>query len=150
MTESEMVPASEIESRLAVRSHRHSILERPKPARLLTLVDEQVLSRMIGGPAVMHRQLGHLAKAGQRDNISVRVIPNSGAHAGANGAFVLLKRLSGHKVVPLENLTSSLFLEEPEEIEAYEKAIRILVRRALSERESVEVITKLARQWEQG
>ncbi len=45
------------------------------------------------------------------------MIPNSGAHAGLNGAFWLLKRDNGHKVVYLENLTSSLFLEEPEEIE---------------------------------
>lgn len=145
-----MVPASEIEDRLAVRSRRHSIFECQRPPRLLVLIDEQVLTRMIGGPSVMHRQLNHLANTAKLDNISLRVIPNSGGHAGANGAFVLLKRESGHKVVYLENLTSSLFLEESDEIEAYERAIRLLARRTLSKEVSVEVITKLARRWEQG
>jgi transcriptional regulator with XRE-family HTH domain len=150
LRECELVPADEIPDRLTVRTQRHSILLGPKPARLLALIDEQVLGRQIGSPTVMHRQLIHLVEAAQLANILLRVIPNSGAHAGVNGAFLLLKRDSGHKVIYLENLTSSLFLEEPEEIEAYERAIRLLVRRALPAEESVEVITELARRWEQG
>jgi hypothetical protein len=98
----------------------------------------------------MHRQLNHLAEAAALANISLRVLPNAGAHAGVDGAFLLLRRRTGHKVVFLGNLTSSLFLEEPEEIEAYERAIRLLVRRALSAGESLQVITELARRWEQG
>ncbi|WP_231114588.1 helix-turn-helix domain-containing protein [Lentzea aerocolonigenes] len=148
--ECELIPADEIPHRLAVRSQRHSILLRPEPTRMLALIDEQVLRRRIGSPVTMHRQLLHLVEAAQLANISLRVIANSGAHAGVNGAFLLLKRESGHKVVYLENLTSSLFLEEPEEIESYEKAIRLLVRRALPEGESAEVITELAGRWEQG
>ncbi len=38
-------------------------------------------------------------------------------------------------------------LDEPEEIEAYERAIQLLVRRALPAGESVLVITELARRW---
>ncbi|WP_434439388.1 helix-turn-helix domain-containing protein [Lentzea sp. E54] len=129
--ECELVPADEIPNRLAVRTQRHSILLPPKPARLLAIIDEQVLTRRIGSPALMHRQLIHLVEAAQLTNVSLRVIHNLGAHAGVNGAFVLLKRDGGHKVVYLENLTSSLFLEEPHEIESYETAIRLLVRRAL-------------------
>ena len=150
MRDSELVPADEIEYRVRARAHRHSILLGPKPVRLLALVDEQVLTRLIGGPAVMQRQLNHLAEAAALANISLLVLSNSGAHAGVNGAFTLLKRANEHKVVYLENLTSSLILEEPEEIEAYEKAIRLLVRRALPAGESLQVITELARRWGQG
>lgn len=98
----------------------------------------------------MAAQLRQLIESAARSNISIRVIPNDGAHAGLNGAFWLLKRDTGHKVVFLENLTSSLFLEEPEEIDAYETAIRHLVRRALSAQESVRRITELARRWDSG
>lgn len=129
--ECKLVPADKIEHRVRARALRHSILLGPKPTRLLALVDEQVPARMIGSPAVMQRQLNHLAEVA-RANISLRVLPNSGVHAGVNGAFMLFKRLNGHKIVYLENLTSSLILEEPDEIEAYERAIRPLVRRALS------------------
>ncbi|MET8757474.1 helix-turn-helix transcriptional regulator [Lentzea sp. NPDC004782] len=150
MIECEMVPADEVEARMTTRMQSHSVLDRPKPPRLLALIDEWVLCRLIGSPAIMAAQLRHLAQSAERSNISVRVIPNQGAHAGLNGAFWLLKRDNGHKVVYLENLTSSLFLEEPEEIEIYETAIRHLVRRALPAEESVRMITELARRWETG
>ncbi|GAB2819028.1 helix-turn-helix domain-containing protein [Lentzea nigeriaca] len=150
LRECELVPTDEVEHRVRARALRHSILLGPKPTRLLVLIDEQVLTRMIGSPAVMQRQLNHLAEAAARANISLQVLPNSGAHAGVNGAFMLLKRANGHKIVYLENLTSSLILEESEEINAYEKAIRLLVRRALPAEESLQVITELARRWEQG
>jgi transcriptional regulator with XRE-family HTH domain len=150
LVESEMVPVSEIEDRLTVRANRQSILLGSQTPRLLVLIDEQVMTRRIGGPTVMRRQLAHLAETAQATHVSLRVIPNSGAHAGANGAFMLLKRETGHKVVYLENLTSSLFLEETEEIAAYETAIRLLVQRALPTGESVQLITEAARRWEQG
>jgi hypothetical protein len=46
-------------------------------------------------------------------------------------------------VVFLENLTSSLFLEEAAEIETYETAIRLLLARALDAEESMRLITEL-------
>lgn len=150
MHESELVPADEIEHRVTIRAHRQSILRGPKPSRLLALIDEQVLTRMIGSPAVMHRQLNHLVEVAALANISLRVLPNSGAHAGVNGAFTLLKRANGHKIIFMENLTYSLILEEPVEIEVYERAIRLLVGRALPEGESLLMISELARRWVQG
>jgi len=98
LRECKLVPADKIEHRVRARALRHSILLGPKPTRLLALVDEQVLARMIGSPAVMQR----------------------------------------------------LILEEPDEIETYERAIRLLARRALSAGESLLVITELARRREQG
>ncbi|MET9625902.1 helix-turn-helix transcriptional regulator [Lentzea sp. NPDC006480] len=150
MIECEMVPTDEVEQRMATRMRSHSVLDQPKPLRLLALIDEWVLRRLIGSSAIMAAQLDKLAESAERSNINIRVIPNRGAHAGLNGAFWLLKRDSGHKVVYLENLTSSLFLEEPDEIETYETAIRHLARRALPAEESVRKITELARRWETG
>ena len=49
----------------------------------------------------------------------------------------------------MENLAYSLILEEPMEIEIYERVIRLLVARALPEGESLRLIIELARRWEQ-
>ncbi|SDL53444.1 hypothetical protein SAMN04488074_111247 [Lentzea albidocapillata subsp. violacea] len=81
-----------------IRIQRRSILEEPEPTRLPALIDEHVLNRQVGGPATMKRQLDHLAEMAALTNMSLRVIPNSGVHAGLNGAFLLLKRANGHKV----------------------------------------------------
>ncbi|GAA3669893.1 hypothetical protein C8D88_102719 [Lentzea atacamensis] len=42
MIECEMVPADEVEARMTVRIQSHSVLDRPKPPRLLALIDEWV------------------------------------------------------------------------------------------------------------
>lgn len=53
------------------------------------LIDEQVLHREIGGPAVMRGQLLHLAEMSRRPGITVQVIPSNGAHPGLLGAFTV-------------------------------------------------------------
>ena len=144
MTGCGLVPHDEVEGRMATRMNRHGVLLKPHPPRLVAFINELVLHQVIGGDDVVRRQLDHLAELAQRPNLTVRVVPNVGANPGLNGGFELIRRSSGGKVVFLENLTSSLFLEEREEIEAYEAAIRTLAARALTAEESVRLITRLA------
>jgi transcriptional regulator with XRE-family HTH domain len=144
MVESGIVPVGEVENRMVSRMHRHTLLLKPSPLRLLAFVNELVLHQVIGSRDVLRRQLWHLADAAEAPNITLRILPNVGGNAGANGMFELIKRSNGHKVVFLENLTSSLFLEEPDEIETYETAIRSLAAAALPATESVLLITRLA------
>lgn len=146
LRECRLVPLDEVEDRMIIRMQRHAVLLKPKPPRLLALIDELALHRLVGGHDVMRRQLDYLVEAAEQPNIAVRVIPNKAAHAGVDGGFWLFRRSSGHKVVCLDNLTSTLFLEEPYEIEQYEQAIRLLVKRALPAQESVQLINKLARE----
>lgn len=73
------------------------------------------------------------------------MVPNAGrAHAGSNGSFAVIRRREGPPVVFLENLTSSLFLEEHGEIAQYERAVRELLCHALDAAESRERIAALA------
>ena len=143
MVECGMVPETEVEQRMITRMRRHAVLLKQQPPRLIAIIDELVLHRMIGGPDVLRRQLDHLVETAQEPNITLRIVPRTAAHSGVNGSFELIRRTGGHKVVFLENLTSSLFLEEAKEIETYEKAIRRLLKRALPAEESVRLITEL-------
>ena len=75
--------------RLAGRLSRQEILERddPPPPVVCALIDQSALNREIGGPAAMRDQLLHLVAMSRRPNITVQVIPNTGAHPGLLGAF---------------------------------------------------------------
>ncbi|MBP2334625.1 transcriptional regulator with XRE-family HTH domain [Saccharothrix coeruleofusca] len=148
MIESGIIPEAEVEGRMVTRMQRHAVLLKPDAPQLIAFIDELVLHRAIGGVDVLRRQLGHLVEAAREPNTILRVLPNAGGHAGANGAFSLIRRSSGHKVVFLENLTSSLFLEEPNEIKTYETAIRALGEHALDPQESIRVIAEQARKLE--
>ena len=53
----------------------------------VVVLDEAVLHRLIGTPAVMADQLVHVANMSERLHVSVHVIPATGANAGLSGAF---------------------------------------------------------------
>ncbi len=144
MIESGLVADDEVENRMVTRLQRHSVLLRSHPPYLMAIIDELALCRMIGGRDVLRRQLQHLVELAARPNIDIRVVPNTRTHAGVNGAFTVLRRAEGSPVVFLENLTSSMFLEEPQEIERYEYATRELLTHALDTAQSVEHIAAQA------
>lgn len=118
--------AAEIDRRVEVRLERQAILARtdPAPPRISVVLNEAVLRRRVGDPGVMREQLQFLMAERDRANLSVQVLPfDTGAHPSMVGPFTLVNFLDPGDlgVVYLEHPTSSLFLETPEEIRAYEE-----------------------------
>jgi transcriptional regulator with XRE-family HTH domain len=74
---------------VGARLDRQSILDRPNPPHVIAVLDESVLHRLIGSPAIMADQLAHVASAAERLHVSVHVLPATGANAGLSGAFDL-------------------------------------------------------------
>jgi transcriptional regulator with XRE-family HTH domain len=82
--------ADRAEEMVTARLDRQASLDRPGPPHVIAVLDEAVLHRLIGTPAIMHDQLTHLAEVSKRSNISVEVVPAStGANAGLGGGFQL-------------------------------------------------------------
>ncbi|MGH3897794.1 MAG: Scr1 family TA system antitoxin-like transcriptional regulator [Pseudonocardiaceae bacterium] len=71
----------------------------------------------------MSDQLHHLLRMAVRPYLTLRVVPAAlGAHAAMTGAFRLMESAE-FKPVAYQSETSSLFLEEPEEITAYQRIL---------------------------
>jgi hypothetical protein len=139
------VPPDEIEERVAARLARSSIFGRSRPARTTYFVHEFVLRLPVGGSTVMSEQLHHLLRMSVRPYISLRVIPVAlGAHAGVEGSFTVMEFAEIKPVVYLESSTSTLFLEEPEEIASYQRTVAALAETALDEEQSRGMISSLA------
>ncbi|QUH00606.1 helix-turn-helix domain-containing protein [Saccharopolyspora erythraea] len=146
MRDSGVVPEPQIEARMVTRLHRHAVLRREHPPKLLAVMDELVLKRPIGGPEVLRRQIEYLLEACTMPNVTIRIVPNDGrAHAGVDGAFTVLRRSGMSAVIFAETLTSCLFLEDKAEIETYEYVLRTLSERALDQRGSIALMADLAR-----
>ncbi|WP_459214840.1 helix-turn-helix domain-containing protein [Pseudonocardia sichuanensis] len=61
------------------------------PLELIAVVDEAVLRRPVGGPAVMVAQLGHLVQAADLGRVTLHVVPRAvGAYPGLSAPFTLL------------------------------------------------------------
>ncbi|MBV9161775.1 MAG: helix-turn-helix domain-containing protein [Pseudonocardiales bacterium] len=140
-----MIPAEEIEDRVAARLGRQGLFGRERPARFGFFIHEFVLRLPVGGPAVMREQLAHLVRKATRPYLSLRVVPAAlGGYAAVAGSFTLMEFAEFRPVVYLEAETTTLFLEKPEEIAAYRRILGSLARTALGERESTELIATLA------
>jgi hypothetical protein len=99
------------------------------------------------GRQVMHGQLRRLAQAARRTSVTLQVLPFSvGAHIAMLGTFVLLSfpEPGDPDVVYLETDTSSLYLEESQEIRRYGEIFDHLRATALSPRESMAFIEAAA------
>lgn len=103
-----------VNERLAGRLSRQAILERddPPPPVVCALIDQSALNREIGGPVVMRDQLMHLGAMSRRPNITVQVIPNTGAHPGLLGAFTVADLGGSPGIVNLEDIADGRVSED--------------------------------------
>jgi hypothetical protein len=103
-----------VNERLAGRLSRQSILDRddPPPPVVCALIDQSALNREIGGPVVMRDQLVHLAGTSRRPNITIQIIPNTGAHPGLLGAFTVADLGGSPGIVNVEDIADGRVTED--------------------------------------
>ncbi|WP_328883114.1 helix-turn-helix domain-containing protein [Streptomyces sp. NBC_00299] len=136
-----------LDALVTVRLARQDVLRAEPPLELSAVLDEAVLRREIGGPEVMERQLRRLVEAARLPQVRLQVLPfAAGEHIGITGPFVIFSfsRTSDLDVVVLDHLTSSLYLERKEDLQAYTEAFNALRIHALSPEESMDYIAALA------
>jgi transcriptional regulator with XRE-family HTH domain len=138
--------AEEIEQRVHVRMARQSLLTQDDPIDLRVVLDEAVLSRPVGGDAVMRDQLMRLIEAARKPNVTIQILPfAAGQHAGMDGTFAILEFEEDEDadVVFAENATGGLFLEKAEELRKYDSVFETIRATALDPEESIEMIEML-------
>ncbi|MFL5993742.1 MAG: helix-turn-helix domain-containing protein [Streptomyces sp.] len=132
-----------LDALVEVRLARQDILRAQPPMELSAVLDEAVLRREVGGPEVMSRQLKRLVEAARLPQVRLQVLPfTAGAHVGITGPFVIFSfpRTSDLDVVVLDHLTSSLYLERKEDLQAYTEAFNTLRIHALSPEDSLDYL----------
>jgi transcriptional regulator with XRE-family HTH domain len=137
----------DIERRVEVRLARQQILTRDDRPRLWAVIDEAVIHRLVGDPAVMRAQLGHLIDTAEQGKTTLQVVPyRAGAHAGTTGPFVILDfpEPTDHSVVYVETLAGDIYLEERADVNRYTIAFDRLLAAALHPDDSVRLIQQAA------
>ncbi|MFF6814174.1 helix-turn-helix domain-containing protein [Streptomyces sp. NPDC012403] len=136
-------PASEVRRRVELRMRRAELLLREAAPQLWAVIDESVLLRVLGSPAVMREQLEHLVTMAERPNVTVQIVPLDVTNASAPAIPVTYLRFGGldlPDVVYLEHIRSANFLEDLDETEEYRIALDRLADEALKPRDSVELL----------
>jgi hypothetical protein len=151
-------PPSVIEQLVHVRMTRQERLTQEPVLQLRAIIDEAVLLRNMGGPAVMRPQLEHLLAVGELPNVDVRVLPLSRDTSLASGSFTIFGFGSATRaeaglgdVVSTENLKAELYVEgEASDIYMYRVVHKSLMDASLSPGDSREFIIQMAAAQHQG
>jgi transcriptional regulator with XRE-family HTH domain len=142
--------AEEIERRVNLRMARQKLLHVDDPLQLWVVVDEALLRRPLGGPAVMREQLRHLIEVTAMRNVTLQVIPfHSGGHAAAGGPFSILRFAEPDlpDVVYLEQLTSALYLDKRDEVDHYLAVMERLCLEAEPAASTPEILRKIIKEF---
>lgn len=140
----------EIARRVELRMARQAVLDRdPDPLRLAVVLDEAVLRRRVGDPAVMREQLTRLAEAAQLPNVTLQVVPfEHGYHPALTSEFQIFgfPWPTDPGVAYVEHRAGALYLEQPYEIEAHVVAFEHASVRALPPDDSIALIRTVAKE----
>ena len=142
-------PADEIERRVALRLKRQELLSRPNPPRIWSVMDEAVLRRLVGGPAVMRAQFRHLIEVAELPHVTLQIVPFArGAHAGESGSFTVLRFEESDlpDVVYMEQLTGAVYLDQRSDVEYYLEVVDELSSAALTPAGTTRFIEQVARE----
>ncbi|WP_274561114.1 helix-turn-helix domain-containing protein [Streptomyces spiramyceticus] len=138
--------AAEVDRRVALRLERQKVLVSERAPHFHAVLDEAALRRPYGDRGVMRSQLQHLIEVSEQPNITLQVMPFSfGGHAGESGAFTMLQFPESDlsDLVYLEQLTSALYLDKPEEVAQYRRVMERLQKDSPSPAESRDVLRGL-------
>jgi hypothetical protein len=113
------------ERKVHLRMQRQRILLGKSAPRLWVVIDESVLYRRLGGAKVLRSQIEHLLELTNLPNITLQVVPYQTSGYGAEGPFTLLRfgEAELSDIVYVEHLAGALYLEKPEEVEIYGRAL---------------------------
>jgi transcriptional regulator with XRE-family HTH domain len=139
---------------VAVRMRRQEILNRDG-LQLSAIIDESVLRRRIGDEMVMHEQLYSLARAAQRPNLTLQVLPLGAQHAVFSESFVIFGFGADGGAMPrdvltAEHLRTSSTSEEEQETYLHRIAFQVLADSALDPGASTALILQTAESYWSG
>lgn len=129
------------EDRLA----RQALFTRKPVCMLSFVLEEWVLRRPTGGPAVMREQLRHLVEVGRRRNVQIQVMPaRYGTHAGLDGPFTLLENPERHLLAYAEGQAGGLLTDDRKRAGLLHQRYGMIRAQALTPEDSAKVIEQIA------
>jgi len=141
-------PAAEIDKKVSLRLKRQDLLTRPQSPQVWSVIDEGALRRPLGGHAIMRDQLHRLIEVSELPRVTIQVVPfGRGGHAGAGGPFTILRfgEADAPDVVYIEQLTSALYLDGPDDVDHYMEVMNSLSTEALTPEQTTRFLTEIIR-----
>jgi Domain of unknown function (DUF5753)/Helix-turn-helix domain len=140
------LPLEAVRQRASLRAMRQRVLTRDDAPRFVVILDEAVLRRPVGAPAVMCEQYGRLAEMANAPGVTLQVLPFEAGPHHAMGVGFQIFEFAGNEpgVVELELLDRVHFVAEPRDVARYTAAFEQTSERALDAGRSRALLENLA------
>ncbi|AEN12058.1 MULTISPECIES: helix-turn-helix transcriptional regulator [unclassified Streptomyces] len=118
-----------VETQINVRRERRKVLTRDCPLQLWVIIAESVLHHRVGSPEVMKAQLEALVEDSRGSNVQLQVLPQDDPmNACLFGPFVIMSFPTSAEtdIIYAESPTSTLYYEEPADVDTYTTLFRRL------------------------
>lgn len=136
------------ERRVDIRIRRQQILTRPTGPTVWAVIDECALRRHPGGgPHVLRDQVDHLLHTSATlPNVRIQVLPFTAEGSASPGCPFSILRFPEPEIADIvytEQLTSSVYLDKPQDVQAYMSVMDRLSVQALPPKDSRDFLTTL-------
>jgi transcriptional regulator with XRE-family HTH domain len=132
---------------VAARLERQAILGRDRPPMLWYTLDEGIVRRVVGSPALMAAQLDVLIEAAGTPGVVIQVLPfTADNYAGTDGPITVYEFADAPTVCYTECYSGGRIVEVPGEVADVWTVLNLIRASALSPRESRELIRQIRRQ----
>lgn len=145
------LPPRIVEERVQARITRQRLLSSTAAPTFVAVLDESVLHRVVGSPSIMLGQLRQLLEISRLPNVTIRVVPfDAGVVLSGVNKFIILRFALSDipDIVFLEDLADDRYLDEDDEVEAYNATFRRLVGLSADPRASTAMILAKATAYE--
>ncbi|MFG1874531.1 helix-turn-helix transcriptional regulator [Sphaerisporangium sp. NPDC049003] len=133
---------------VAARLRRKAILARESPPVIVTLMDESVLRRPLGGHAVMREQLEYLLDIAQHARVTIQVVPYSAeSTAGMLSAFTLAELQGSPHIVYVESSARGQVIEDRSTLAKVAARYEAIRAEAHAQYVSLQLIKDVMKQW---
>ena len=135
-------------SSVSSRMDRQEVLTRDHPPEVVAVIDETVLRRTIGEPAVMIEQFEHLLRLTEHSHVSRARGADGCGDACRPGRPVHPGRVpEGGEVAHLDSALRAHITDRPDDVDSLQRRWESLRGEALPRRASRELIRELAKSW---
>lgn len=137
----------EITELVKTRMRRQELLSAERPPVLWVVIEEHVLRRPIGGPAVLSGQLTKLLELSEGPKVTVSVVPaDTEVHPGQDGAFLIFTVPNKGDVCYSETRVSGTPSDDADVIRSYRGVFAEIVGVALPPKASRQFISQIQKE----
>ncbi|MFF2411335.1 Scr1 family TA system antitoxin-like transcriptional regulator [Streptomyces sp. NPDC058092] len=142
------LPEQRVDELVKARMVRKALFDREPVALIEVVLEEALLTRVVGNAEIMREQLLHLTECAGRRNVTLQVLPLDsglrGEQAGLYGEISVVETPEHEHLVYLEAQDESLLISDPAKVSMYSQRCAKIRAQAMGPRESLDLIKRLA------